>query len=124
MNETRRKGLARIAAVVAVTVGAVYLFQLAGLALATRQARQVEADQRAEVVRLATQVGALQTATFDAGTDDYVKRWAREQRKWGQTGDHVLVPVTPGAESAGQNAATPTPAENPLGRLWHWLNRR
>jgi hypothetical protein len=123
MTETQRRGLARVAAVVALTFAAVYLFQLGSLALATRQARRLEAEQRMDVARLATQVAALETATNRAASDEHVEAWARDHRNWARPGDHVLVPV----------AATPTPASggapapegpNPLQQLWDWLRKR
>jgi cell division protein FtsB len=122
-DDRKSAALARIAAVVVLTIALVYCLKLAGLALATRQARRTEAAQQAEVARLATQVAALESATRNAASDGYVERWAREERKWAQAGDHVLVPVaaTPVATPAGP---APPGAEDPLDRFWSWLNGR
>jgi hypothetical protein len=122
MTEQQTKGLARVAAIVVLTMAAVFVFRLAGLALATRQARRVEALQRAEVAAYATQVAALETATFNGRTDAYAERWARESRQWARAGDHVLAPVM------ASPTPEPTPAQSsgpgPLERLWQWLRSR
>jgi hypothetical protein len=122
MSETQRRGLARVAAVVVITVAAVYLFQLAGLALATRQARLVAASQWAQVAALATQAAALETAAANASSDADVERWARE-RQWARPGDHVLAPGVSTAVPALPTPA-PTPGDSSLDRLWRWLRNR
>lgn len=122
MSPSRRRGLARVMAVVVFTLGAVYLFQLGSLALATRQARRLESAQRAEVHQLATQVAALESASRDAQSDAYVEKWARESKKWAQPSDHVLAPVAPTAAPASPTPA-PAPDESPLDRLWRWLRQ-
>ena len=123
MTEAQRRGLARVAAVAVITVAAVYLLQLAGLALANRQARQVEARQRADVAALATQVVAIETAAVHANADEQVERWAREQRNWARSGDQVLAPVSVTAAPTPAGSA-PAPAPSYLERLWRWLRSR
>jgi cell division protein FtsB len=124
MSDARRRGWARVAAVAVLTLGAVYAFQLASLALATRQARRIEAAERAQVAQLATQVAALETATHDAGTDAYVERWARENRKWARPGDHVLAPVAATPVLTPTPVAVPPAGESPLDRFWRWLSEQ
>lgn len=121
MTESQRRGFTRVLAIVVLTVGVIYLLQLAGLALATRQARRMEARQKAEVAALATQVSALETATYLAASDESAERWAREERKWSRPGDRVVVPVpaTPAAATATPEGAVDD--RTPLGRLWQWL---
>ena len=124
MTETRRRGLARVGAVAVLTVGVVFVFMLANLALATRQARRAEAEFDAENRREATQVAAVQTATYHAASDEYAAEWARAHKKWALPGDHVVVPVAPTAAAS----PTPTPAAaeggSPLDRMWRWLHGR
>lgn len=123
MSPTHRRGAARVAAVIVFTLGAVYLFQLGSLALATRQARRLESAQQAEVAQLATQVAALETASQDAQSDAFVEKWARENKKWAQASDHVLAPVPPTSSPAAATMAPP-PVDSPLDRLWRWLRQR
>jgi hypothetical protein len=124
MSETKRRGLARVAAVVVLTIGALFLYHLAGQALATRQARRVEAEQRAEVASLATQVAAVQTATHRAGTDPFVENWAYNEKHWARPGDHLLVPVAPTPTAAPATTPIAPDGENALDRLLRWLGNR
>jgi hypothetical protein len=122
MTDARRQALARILGVVVVTLAAVYALRLAGLAIATREARQAEAALAAEVASQATQVAAIEAATHHAGSDAGVERWAREVKHWARPGDRVLAPV---AASPSPRPPPPTPADDtPLERLWRWLGGR
>jgi cell division protein FtsB len=122
MTDSQRRGLARIGAVVVLTLATVYVFQLAGLAWATRQARRSEAQLRAEVAQEATQIAALEAAARDAGSEAFVERYARDTLKMARPGDQVLVPVT-AAPPAGPTP-TPPPPDGPLEQLWRWIQRR
>jgi cell division protein FtsB len=113
-----------VAAVVVFTLGAMFLFQLGSLALATRQAKRLESAQRAEVAQLATQNAALDAAILDAQSDGYVEKWARENKKMAQPGDRVLAPVPPTAAPVTATTVPPPKNDDPLGQLWRWLRQR
>ncbi|MFN2114936.1 MAG: hypothetical protein ACK2T6_04415 [Anaerolineae bacterium] len=114
----------RIGVVVAVTLSVIYVVRLAGQVLDTRGAAQAEQTLATEVWDLEVEVEALETAAADAGSDQAVERWAREEKDWARAGDEVYEPVP--ASQLGAPTAEPT-AEQPadddlLSRVRRWLS--
>jgi cell division protein FtsB len=119
--DTRNKSLARIAAVVVLSLALVYAVQLAGLVMANQRAARAEAQLKAEVEALAASVAAIETSTAQTAGDDYVERWAREERKWVRPGDR---PVAPVVATPAPTPIAPSPAPDgggPIERLMRWL---
>lgn len=64
---------------------------------------------------------ALQTEVAYAGSDQAVQDWARSEGHYGQSGDHLVVPVgKPGA--APIEVQSPTPAPTPMANWQVWWN--
>jgi cell division protein FtsB len=93
MNPTKRRGMNRVTGVVIVTLTTIFFVNLGNLALANRRALQVEADLRLGVERQLAAVEAIEAQTTRAAGDDFVEEFARDDLKWVQPGDHVVVPI-------------------------------
>jgi cell division protein FtsB len=114
LGEARRRGWWRVAAVVALTIGVLYLVHLANGAVALHRARDSEASLAAEVNSLETEVPAIATAVVTATSDAYAEDVARTSRNLAQPGDHLVVPVP---------AVTPTPSGGAPATGGGWLDR-
>ena len=119
--EARTRGLIRIGAVVAFTLALVYVVHLGGLVMATQHAARAEARLGAENVALRQSVEALETAAVEAGSDAYVERWAREDRKWALPGDRPVAPVEATPPATGGDAPSGDGSGDAWGRLRRWL---
>ena len=93
MNPTKRRGMNRVTGVVIVTLATIYFVNLGNLALANRRALQVETELRLGVERQQAAVEAIEAQTTRAASDDFVEEYARDDLKWVQPGDHVVVPI-------------------------------
>jgi hypothetical protein len=118
--ESRRRALTQIVAVVVLTLALVYMAKLVSLGIAGQRARTAETHLSSEVEELRSSADALETAVVDAESDEFVERWAREDRKWVREGDHPVapVPVTDTTRSADQ---TPSEDEGAWERFKRWL---
>jgi cell division protein FtsB len=105
----RRRNWTRIAAVVVVTLGVVYVVRFAGQALDTRRAETAERQLATEVAEMEQEVIELETAAARANSDEAVERWAREEGKMARDGDTVVVPVPDADGTVVPPAATETP---------------
>lgn len=115
----RKKGWARIGAIVLLTLALIYLGKLAGLVLARQRAAAVETRLQVQLSALDAEVHAIETAATEAGSDAYAERWAREERQWVRDGDQPVaaLPATPSsADDQGAEARSD-------GGLWAKIKR-
>ena len=110
----------KIAVVIGLTLGLVYIVKLSDLVLENHWAGQSAARVEAEVGLLRDQVEALETAAVDAESDAYVERWAREDRKMVRPGDQAvaIVPAEASAEVAPETMRSEPTAWQ---RFVNWL---
>jgi hypothetical protein len=121
MNPTRRRGWTRVTGVVLTTLAAIYLINLGNLVLANRRAKAVEHVVREELRRDADVVSAVETETSRAAGDAYVEQFARDEMKWVQPGDHVVVPIPVEATPLPPDASSGEDRPGLLDRVRGWL---
>lgn len=120
--DVRKKGWARVGAVVILTLALIYVVRLTGLMLTARQAAQVESGLAAEVSTLHQEIHALATLSTTAGSPAYVEQWARDNRHLIKPGDHPVEPVAGGSTSGPGAPAGKAPAgEGWWERFTRWL---
>ncbi len=119
--ESQYKALIRVAAIALLTLALVYLAKLSGLAMATYGAEQDEAELSAGVTQVAISVEALGTAVVEVESDEYVEKWAREERKWSRDGDHPIA-IVPVEETDSGAAGTAKDDLSAWERLKGWLS--
>jgi hypothetical protein len=116
------RGIRRVAAVVAITVGALFALNLGNLVLANRRAEAVEAALATRVAAEEAALTTLETQTAFARTDDYVEKYIRDRRNWAQPGDRVVLPVpAPGSVAGAAPADEAAPPPGFWDRLRRWL---
>ncbi|MEX2160934.1 MAG: hypothetical protein WD751_03380 [Anaerolineales bacterium] len=77
--------------------------------------------QQARLTELAATQSALEDQIVFATSQAAVEEWARQDARWAQAGDFVVIPLPPAGvtpQPAAQYQATPTPSSN-----WDaWMN--
>ena len=114
------KGGSKIAIVVGLTLGLIYIVKLSDLGWENHQASQSAAQVEHQVSNLQAQVEALETAAVDAESDDYVDQWARENRNLSQPGDQPFN-IVPEDEPAPQAKPQQGEQSSAWQRFVHWL---
>lgn len=111
----------RVAWVVGLTLGAVYLVRLANLTLEVRNAVRLQQQMERDLIKLEAEVEALGTAAVAAEQDAYVERVARERMGMARPGDTVLQPALIPSPTPPPAPPGPTAAPSAWDRLLGWL---
>jgi hypothetical protein len=123
MDESRRRGVTRVATVAIATLVLIYLANLSQLVVADRRARAVEARLAESVAHDEAAIRALEAQTAYALTDAAAERFAREEKDWIKPGDHAVLVVPVEEEAVAAPAGSPGEAQGPGAweRLVRWL---
>jgi hypothetical protein len=123
MDESRQRGMVRVAGVVVATLVVIYAANLSQLVLADKRARTVEASLIETVAHERAGIDALELNTTYALTDAAAEEFARDQKDWVLPGDHPVI-VVPVDEVPPESLATvPAAPSEPSAwqRLVGWL---
>jgi hypothetical protein len=122
MDDTRARGVTRVAVVAVATLVVIYAANLTQLVLTNRRAEAVEAGLRQSVERELMAIEAVEAQTIHAQSDAAAEEFARNEKDWVRPGDNPVI-VIPLEEPPAEPAAAAESPDEPSAwqRLLRWL---